>query len=96
MTFGPCAAVRVVADADAAIAAASASPYGLGAALWTQDRDRAAALAARLRCGAVFVNDLVRSDPRMPFGGTKMSGWGRELGREGMLQFTDVKSVWIA
>ena len=95
-TFGPCAAVRVVADADAAIAAASASPYGLGAALWTQDRDRAAALAARLRCGAVFVNDLVRSDPRMPFGGTKMSGWGRELGREGMLQFTDVKSVWIA
>lgn len=95
-TFGPCAAVRVVDDAEAAIAAASASPYGLGAALWTQDRDRAAALAARLRCGAVFVNDLVRSDPRMPFGGTKMSGWGRELGREGMLQFTDVKSVWIA
>jgi succinate-semialdehyde dehydrogenase/glutarate-semialdehyde dehydrogenase len=95
-TFGPCAAVRVVDDAEAAIAAASASPYGLGAALWTQDRDRAAALAARLRCGAVFVNDLVRSDPRMPFGGTKMSGWGRELGREGMLQFTDAKSVWIA
>ena len=95
-TFGPCAAVRIVADADAAVAAANATPFGLGASVWTQDRDRGAALAARLRCGAVFVNELVRSDPRMPFGGTKMSGWGRELGREGMLQFTDTKSVWVA
>ena len=95
-TFGPCAAVRVVADADAAVAAANASPFGLGAAVWTADRERGARVAAELRCGAVFVNDLVRSDPRMPFGGTKQSGWGRELGREGMLELTDTKSVWIA
>ncbi len=95
-TFGPAAAVRIVPDVEAAIAAANASIYGLGATVFTEDRDLGARVASRLRCGAVFVNDMVRSDPRMPFGGTKMSGWGRELGREGMLQFTHAKSVWIA
>jgi succinate-semialdehyde dehydrogenase/glutarate-semialdehyde dehydrogenase len=95
-TFGPVAAVRVVADADEAVEVANASPYGLGAAIWTADRERAADLAARLQVGAVFVNDLVRSDPRLPFGGTRQSGWGRELGREGMRAFTTTKSVWIA
>lgn len=95
-TFGPAAAVRVVDDEAAAVAAANASSYGLGAAVWTADRERGARLAVELRCGAVFINDLVRSDPRLPFGGTKQSGWGRELGREGMLEFTDTKSVWIS
>ena len=95
-TFGPCAAVHSVPNADAAVAAANATVFGLGATLFTADLDRAARLAGQLECGAVFVNDMVRSDPRMPFGGTKQSGWGRELGREGMLQFTHTRSVWIA
>ncbi|MCL4752701.1 MAG: NAD-dependent succinate-semialdehyde dehydrogenase [Myxococcales bacterium] len=95
-TFGPAAAVHVVEDARAAVRAANASPFGLGAAVWTADREQGARMAVELRCGAVFVNDLVRSDPRMPFGGTKQSGWGRELGREGMLELTDTKSVWIS
>jgi len=95
-TFGPCAAVRRVADVDAAVAAANDSVFGLGATVFTEDRTLAARVAGRLECGAVFVNDMVRSDPRMPFGGTKQSGWGRELGREGMLQFTHARSVWIA
>lgn len=98
-TFGPAAAVRVVPDAPdaaAAVAAANASIYGLGATVFTEDRDQGARVAARLRAGAVFVNDMVRSDPRVPFGGTRQSGWGRELGREGMLQFTHAKTVWIA
>ncbi len=95
-TFGPAAAVRVVQDAQEAVAVANASPFGLGASVWTADRQRAAAMASKLVCGAVFVNDLVRSDPRMPFGGTKTSGWGRELGIEGMRAFTATKSVWIA
>jgi succinate-semialdehyde dehydrogenase/glutarate-semialdehyde dehydrogenase len=94
-TFGPAAAVRVVKDADEAVAVANASPYGLGAAVWTADRGRAEAMAGKLDCGAVFVNDFVRSDPRMPFGGTKTSGWGRELGAEGMREFTHTKSVWV-
>jgi len=95
-TFGPVAAVHVVESAQEAVAVANASPFGLGASIWTRDRERAGYLAAKLQCGAVFVNDLVRSDPRMPFGGTKSSGWGRELGIEGMRAFTQPKSVWIA
>lgn len=94
-TFGPAAAIRTVPDADAAIAAANASIYGLGATVFTRDADRGAAVAARLEAGAVFVNDMVRSDPRFPFGGVKESGWGRELGREGMRAFTVTKTVWI-
>lgn len=95
-TFGPVAAVRVVADDEQAITVANTSRFALGAALFTADPGRAAALAERLRCGAVFVNTMVRSDPRLPFGGTGESGWGRELGREGMWSFTNAKSVWIA
>jgi acyl-CoA reductase-like NAD-dependent aldehyde dehydrogenase len=95
-TFGPCAAVRTVPDVEAAIAAANDSVFGLGATVFTEDRALATRVAGQLECGAVFVNDMVRSDPRMPFGGTKQSGWGRELGREGMLQFTHARSIWIA
>jgi succinate-semialdehyde dehydrogenase/glutarate-semialdehyde dehydrogenase len=94
-TFGPAAAVRVVRDAREAVAVANASPYALGASVWTADLDEGARLAASLRAGAVFVNAMVKSDPRMPFGGNALSGWGRELGREGMRSFTAPKSVWI-
>jgi succinate-semialdehyde dehydrogenase/glutarate-semialdehyde dehydrogenase len=94
-TFGPVAAVCVVPSAQAAVDAANASPYGLGATIWTGDPDRGRALAKSLRAGAVFVNDMVRSDPRVPFGGIGDSGWGKELGREGMRQFTIAQTVWV-
>jgi succinate-semialdehyde dehydrogenase/glutarate-semialdehyde dehydrogenase len=94
-TFGPAAAVRVVRDAAEAVAVANASPYALGASVWTSDLDAGERLAGELRGGAVFVNAMVKSDPRLPFGGNGVSGWGRELGREGMRAFTATKSVWI-
>jgi succinate-semialdehyde dehydrogenase/glutarate-semialdehyde dehydrogenase len=94
-TFGPVAAVVRAADADQAIALANHSPYGLGASLWTQP-ERAKALLPRIEAGSVSVNGIVKSDPRLPFGGVKRSGYGRELSRYGMLEFVNIKSVWIA
>lgn len=93
-TFGPVAAVRVVPHAEAAFAAANDTPYGLGASVWTAADADPAGLARRFEAGCVFVNGLVRSDPRAPFGGIKRSGWGRELGREGLLAFVNAKTVW--
>ncbi len=93
--FGPVAAViRVRDDADA-VRVANASPYGLGAAVWTEDRERGERLAAELEVGSVFVNGLVKSDPRLPFGGVKQSGYGRELSEFGLREFVNVKSVWV-
>jgi succinate-semialdehyde dehydrogenase/glutarate-semialdehyde dehydrogenase len=94
-TFGPVAAVRVVADIDEAIRIANATPYALGASVWTDDRDEGLRVARALRGGAAFVNAMVKSDPRLPFGGNAASGWGRELGREGMRAFTAPRSFWI-
>ncbi|WNE99754.1 NAD-dependent succinate-semialdehyde dehydrogenase [Streptomyces luomodiensis] len=94
-TFGPVAAITRVADADEAIALANRTEYGLGAALWTGDLDRARRLARVLDAGAVFVNGMVASDPRLPFGGIKKSGYGRELGAEGIREFVNTKTVCI-
>jgi succinate-semialdehyde dehydrogenase / glutarate-semialdehyde dehydrogenase len=94
-TFGPVAAIIAVSDANSAVEAANATEFGLGASLWTSDLDRAATLIPQLGAGAVFVNDIVTSDPRMPFGGIKHSGYGRELGTFGAREFTNVKTVWI-
>jgi succinate-semialdehyde dehydrogenase/glutarate-semialdehyde dehydrogenase len=94
-TFGPVAAVIRARDERDAIALANESAYGLGASLWTADRARAERLAAEIQAGVVFVNGQVRSDPRLPFGGVKRSGWGRELSEVGMREFVNVKSVWI-
>jgi len=94
-TFGPVAAVMAVSDAEKAIEAANASPYGLGASLWTHDLTLAERLAARIESGSVFVNGMVKSDPRVPFGGVKRSGYGRELGRFGIHEWTNIKTVWI-
>jgi succinate-semialdehyde dehydrogenase / glutarate-semialdehyde dehydrogenase len=91
--FGPIAPVVPVADADEAIRVANASEFGLGGSVWTSDRDRGEAIARRLACGSVFVNSIVKSDPRMPFGGVKQSGWGRELGWFGLREFTNVKGL---
>jgi succinate-semialdehyde dehydrogenase/glutarate-semialdehyde dehydrogenase len=95
-TFGPVAAVIRAKDESDAIRLANDSAFGLGAALWTRDRSRAERLAARIEAGAVFVNGLVKSDPRLPFGGIKTSGYGRELSEYGIREFVNIKSVWMA
>ncbi|MEO9256282.1 MAG: aldehyde dehydrogenase family protein, partial [Tepidiformaceae bacterium] len=94
-TFGPVAAVVRAHDAANAIALANASQYGLGAALWTRDIEAGAQLAREIEAGAVFINGMVSSDPRLPFGGVKRSGYGRELGEFGIREFTNIKTVWI-
>jgi len=94
-TFGPVAAILRVPDAASAIELANATEFGLGAGIWTSDLQRAEALARELDAGAVFINGLVASDPRLPFGGLKQSGYGRELGSYGIREFTNVKTVWI-
>ena len=94
--FGPVAALFRFQNDDEAIALANDTEFGLGASLWTADPERAERLIPRIESGAVFVNGLVKSDPRLPFGGVKNSGFGRELGREGMLEFVNRKTVWIA
>ncbi|MFA6233987.1 MAG: NAD-dependent succinate-semialdehyde dehydrogenase [Bacteroidota bacterium] len=95
-TFGPVAAIITVRDEEEAIASANDTSFGLGASLWTRDPDRADRLAPRLECGGVFVNGLVKSDPRLPFGGVKRSGYGRELSHYGIREFVNIKTVWIA
>lgn len=94
-TFGPVAAVLRVRGETEALELANRSAYGLGASLWTRDLEKGHVLAARIEAGAVFVNGLVKSDPRLPFGGIKASGYGRELGSEGIREFVNVKSVWM-
>jgi succinate-semialdehyde dehydrogenase/glutarate-semialdehyde dehydrogenase len=94
-TFGPVAAVLRVADETQAVDLANSSRYGLGASLWTRDLNKGHDLAARIEAGAVFVNGMVKSDPRLPFGGIKFSGYGRELGIEGIHEFVNIKSVWL-
>src|SRR5690554_45339 len=93
-TFGPVAAVARVANTQAAIELANQSPYGLGASVWT-DTSRGLDLAAQIDAGHVAINGIVKSDPRLPFGGIKNSGYGRELGRLGILEFVNKKTVWL-
>lgn len=93
--FGPVAAVIRVSSAEEAVAVANATEYGLGAALWTTNLERAEKLVHQIEAGAVFVNAIVASDPRIPFGGLKQSGYGRELGSYGLREFTNIKTVWV-
>ncbi len=94
-TFGPVAALLRVRDADEAVRVANSSPYGLGAAIWTKDEDIARALARRIESGSVFINGMVASDPRLPFGGVKQSGYGRELSSFGIREFVNIQTIWI-
>jgi succinate-semialdehyde dehydrogenase / glutarate-semialdehyde dehydrogenase len=95
--FGPVAAVVPVRDEAEAVAMANASPFGLGGGVITRDVARGERIAADLiESGCVFVNDAVRSDSRLPFGGIKESGYGRELASYGIREFVNIKSVCVA
>jgi succinate-semialdehyde dehydrogenase / glutarate-semialdehyde dehydrogenase len=93
--FGPVAVVMKASTADEAVEIANDSRFGLGASLWTRDPAAIERLVPRIEAGAVFVNGMVKSDPRLPFGGVKTSGYGRELGLEGIRAFVNVKTVWV-
>ncbi len=93
--FGPVAVIQRVADTQAAVALANNCRFGLGASVWTADPALGEVMALRLECGVVFVNGIVKSDPRLPFGGIKASGYGRELSYYGLREFVNIKTVWI-
>jgi succinate-semialdehyde dehydrogenase/glutarate-semialdehyde dehydrogenase len=93
--FGPVAAVYRVSDESAAVEKANDTEFGLGASLWTSDLDRADRLASEIEAGCVYVNELVKSDPRVPFGGIEESGYGRELSEAGIQEFVNRKTVWL-
>jgi succinate-semialdehyde dehydrogenase/glutarate-semialdehyde dehydrogenase len=94
-TFGPLAAIITVKDDDEAVELANATSYGLGSAIFTSDVWRADSAITRLEFGNCFVNAMVKSDARLPFGGVKESGFGRELGRYGIKEFVNVKTIWV-
>jgi succinate-semialdehyde dehydrogenase/glutarate-semialdehyde dehydrogenase len=94
-TFGPVAALIEAKDVEDAIRLANLSRYGLGASIWTKDTKAAERLAGRVDAGCVFVNGAVKSDPRLPFGGIKRSGYGRELSSFGIHEFVNIKTIWV-
>ena len=93
--FGPVASVIRVKDEAEALAVANGSAFGLGGSVWTKDLKRGEAFARRLECGSAFVNSMVKSDPRLPFGGIKKSGYGRELSHHGIHEFVNIKTLSI-
>ena len=94
-TFGPVATVIVAENAEDAIIKANDTEFGLGASVWTKDFEIAEHISEKLDVGSVFINGMVKSDPRLPFGGTKQSGYGRELSKFGAREFVNLKTVWF-
>jgi succinate-semialdehyde dehydrogenase/glutarate-semialdehyde dehydrogenase len=93
--FGPVAIVIRAKDEAKAVRIANDSIFGLGGSVWTRDSERGERVARAIQSGAVFVNGMVKSDPRLPFGGIKQSGYGRELSRHGMMEFVNAKTIWV-
>ncbi|MGC8775561.1 MAG: NAD-dependent succinate-semialdehyde dehydrogenase [Chlorobaculum sp.] len=93
--FGPVATIIEVADDEEAVAVANDSEFGLGSAVFSQDVERALAIARRLEAGSCFINTMVKSDPRLPFGGVKQSGYGRELSHHGIREFVNIKTFYL-
>ena len=94
--FGPAASILRVKDEAEAIRVANDTSFGLGGSVWTGDRERGNRVARQLQCGAAFVNAVVKSDVRLPFGGSKRSGFGRELAEHGIHEFMNIKTVYVA
>jgi len=93
--FGPVAIIIRAADEQDALRIANETRFGLGSSIWSGDTARAEQMATHIQAGCTFINGMVKSDPRLPFGGVKASGFGRELSRQGMLEFVNTKTVWI-
>lgn len=94
-TFGPVAPVTSFESVEEAIAIANFSQYGLGCSIWTEDLERAGEIGTKIESGNIFINSIVKSDPRLPFGGVKESGYGKELGKPGFLEFTNLQTWWV-
>jgi succinate-semialdehyde dehydrogenase/glutarate-semialdehyde dehydrogenase len=94
--FGPVASILRANDEADALRLANDTTFGLGGSVWTRDSARGEAFARQMQCGAAFVNAIVRSDVRLPFGGSKHSGFGRELAEHGIREFTNLKTVYVA
>jgi succinate-semialdehyde dehydrogenase/glutarate-semialdehyde dehydrogenase len=94
-TFGPLATLITAKNEQEAIQLANHPTFGLGAALWTRDIEKATRLATQIESGNVYINDMVHSDARLPFGGIKQSGYGRELAAEGAHEFLNIKTVYV-
>lgn len=95
-TFGPVAPVIIANDDEDAIRLANDTSYGLGASIWSKNIKKANNLAKEIEAGSVFINGMVKSDPRLPFGGIKLSGYGRELSEEGIKEFLNIKTIWCS
>jgi succinate-semialdehyde dehydrogenase/glutarate-semialdehyde dehydrogenase len=95
-TFGPVATIIEAQDDAEAISIANDTEFGLGGCVWTSDLSRGERVARAVETGAMFVNGMTKSDPRLPFGGIKKSGYGRELGTYGIKEFVNIKTIWIA
>jgi succinate-semialdehyde dehydrogenase/glutarate-semialdehyde dehydrogenase len=94
-TFGPVVSIITVKSEEEAVKVANDSDFGLGGCVWTRDLEKGERVALQVETGAMFVNGMTKSDPRLPFGGINRSGYGRELGTYGIKEFVNIKTIWV-